>query len=73
MPGPRAQMVRFFLFFTYIWQKNVVKITKVPGAQRDIIWQRITWFVDETLYCIIFNNNSPPSCQILRTKYFKKN
>ena len=28
---PRAQMVRFFLVSTYIWQEDVAKIPKVPG------------------------------------------
>ena len=35
VPGPRAQMVRLF-FFTYIWQEDLAKIPKVPGAQRDV-------------------------------------
>ena len=34
--GPRAQMVRLFLIFTYIWQKDLAKIPKVPGAQRTV-------------------------------------
>ena len=36
MPGPRVQMVRLFLVFTYIWQEDVAKITKVPGATRNV-------------------------------------
>ena len=28
----RAQMVRLFLVFAYIWQKDVAKIFKVPKA-----------------------------------------
>ena len=36
VPGPRAQMVRLFFFFTCIWQEDLVKIPKVPGAQRDV-------------------------------------
>ena len=24
------------IVFTYIWQKDVAKISKVPGAQRDV-------------------------------------
>ena len=35
VPGPRAQMVRLFLIFTYIWQEDLAKILIVPGAQRD--------------------------------------
>ena len=37
VPRPRAQMVRFFLYLTYIWLKDGAKIPKVPGAQRNII------------------------------------
>ena len=36
VPRPRAQMVRLFFFFTYIWQEDLAKIPKVPGAQRDV-------------------------------------
>ena len=36
VPGPRAQMVRLFLIFTYIWQEDLAKIPKVPGAQRNL-------------------------------------
>ena len=36
VPGPRAQMVRHFLIFTYTWQEDVAKIPKVPGAQCDV-------------------------------------
>ena len=28
--------VKTFLIFTYIWQKDVAKMSKVPGAQRDV-------------------------------------
>ena len=34
--GPRAQMVKLFFIFTYIWQEYLAKIPKVPGAQRDV-------------------------------------
>ena len=30
--GPQAEIVRFFLVFTYTWQKDVAKISRVPGA-----------------------------------------
>ena len=36
VPGPRAQMVRLFLVFTYIWQEDVAKIPKVPCVQRKL-------------------------------------
>ena len=36
VPGPHAQMVRLFFFFTYIWQEDLAKIPKVPGAQREV-------------------------------------
>ena len=34
--GPRADMVRLFLVFTKIWQNDVAKIPKEPGAQRNL-------------------------------------
>ena len=36
VPGPPAQMVRLFLVFTYIWQEDVAKIPKVPGAPCNV-------------------------------------
>ena len=36
VPGHRAQMVRLFFFFTYLWQEDLAKIPKVSGAQRDV-------------------------------------
>ena len=38
VPGARAQMVRLFLYLhlQYIWQENLAKIPKVPGAQRNV-------------------------------------
>ena len=39
----------------------------MPGAPRIGNPARsITWLVSVTIYCTIFNNNSPPSCQLLR-------
>ena len=35
MPGTRTQMVRVFLVFTNIWQEDVAKILKVPGATKS--------------------------------------
>ena len=35
--GPRAQIITLlFLVFTNIWQEDVAKIPKVPGAQRYV-------------------------------------
>ena len=60
--GPRAQMVRLFLVFTYIWQKDDAKISKVPRAPRNInTAQAITWLVDVScivLLCSIGFQNS---------------
>ena len=36
VPGPHARMVRLFFIVTYIWQEDLAKIPKVPGAQRDV-------------------------------------
>ena len=35
VPGPRAQ-IGLLLVFTYIWQEDVAKIPKVPGALRSV-------------------------------------
>ena len=44
--GLRTQMVGLCLVLTYTWQKDVVKILKVPGARRDVNPARaITWLV----------------------------
>ena len=46
---------------------------KVPGAQLNVNPARaITWFVDGTIYCTFFNNNSPPPCQFLCNKILLK-
>ena len=34
--GACAQILRRLMVFTYIWQKDVAKISEVPGAQRDV-------------------------------------
>ena len=34
--GTHTQMVRLFLVFTYIWQKDVPKIPEVQRAPRDL-------------------------------------
>ena len=45
VPGARAQTVTF-LVFTCIWQKDVAKIPKVPGAPRNVNPALvITWLV----------------------------
>ena len=57
MPGFRAQMLRLFLVFTYIWQEDVAKIRKVQGTLRKVNPARATtWFVGVTIYCTIFQN-----------------
>ena len=69
--GPRTQMVRLFFVFVYTWQEDVPKFRKVPGAPRNVNSARaITWLVGVVIYSTIFNNNSPPLYQFLRTKYF---
>ena len=51
----RAQMVRLFLVFIYIWQEDVAKIFKVPTAPHNINLARaITWLIGVTINCTIF-------------------
>ena len=62
-------MIRLILVFTYVWQKDVEKITKVPGAPRNVNpAQTITRLEGVTIYCTIFQYNSPPPRQVLRDK-----
>ena len=35
-PRPSALMVELFLVFTNIWQEDVAKIPKGPGAPRNV-------------------------------------
>ena len=36
VPGSCAQILGLLLVFTYIWQEDVAKIVKVPGASRNV-------------------------------------
>ena len=70
--GPHAQIRLFFGLHLYL-AKRYCKNTKVPGAQLNVNPTRaITWFVDVTLYCTFFNNNSPPPHQCLCNKILLK-
>ena len=40
--GLRAQMVKTFLVFTYIWQEDVAKIPEIPRAQDNNILE-VSW------------------------------
>ena len=52
--GLRAQMMRLFLVFTYIWQEDVAKIFKVPRAPHNINLARaITRLIGVTINCAI--------------------
>ena len=76
---PHAQIVRLFLVFTYIWQEDVAKVQKCHGPRARSPTQcksdpAMTWLVDVTIYCTLFNNKSPPPRQFLRDKtLLKKN
>ena len=51
-------MIRFFfrsLLFTSVGQKDVAKISQVPGAPRnDHLARAKLWIVTVTIFCIIF-------------------
>ena len=54
--GPRVQNEdKTILVFTYIWQEDVAKIFKVPGAPRNVnpAWA-IAWLQGVTIFCTIF-------------------
>ena len=59
--GPCAQMVRLYFWSTLVWEGDVAKISKVPGAPRNVNPARaITWKLGLTIYCTVFSNNLPP-------------
>ena len=71
--GFRAQMVRLFLVFTYIWQEDVAKIFKVPRAPHNINLDRaITWLIGVTINCAIFKQQSTCTPPVLRDKILLK-
>ena len=56
--GPAILKARLFLVFTYIWQEDLAKISKVPGTPCNVNpAQLITWLVSVTIYCTIFNDD----------------
>ena len=63
-----------FLVFTYIWQKDVAEISKVPGAPRNVNAARaITQSVGITIYCTIFKLQSTSTVPVLsRQNTFEK-
>ena len=64
-------MVRLYFWSilnTYVWQEDIAKIFKVPGAPRNVNPARaITWQLSVTIYCTVFRNNSPPSTSLVFT------
>ena len=52
--GPRAQIMKLFLVFTYIWQKDVAKISKMPRTPCNVDAARqLHAIVSVTIYCNI--------------------
>ena len=65
--APLSDGKTFFMVFTYIWEEDVAKISKLPRPPRNINLARSkTWLVSVTNYCTIFNSNSPPSLNVAR-------
>ena len=65
VPGaPRSDKTFFGLHLDLAG--NYCENPKVPGAQLNVNPGRaITWFVNVTIYCTFFNNNSTPPRQFL--------
>ena len=66
-------MVRHFLVFTYIWQEDFAKISKVPDVPRNVNLARsITWLVSVSIYCPICLKQftSTQSCTVSRPGLF---
>ena len=52
----KGPVLRWKDFFCYIWQVDVAKCSKVPGAPRNVNQARvITWLVGVTNYCTTFH------------------
>ena len=69
----RAQLERLFLLFTCIWQEDVSKIPKMPGAPRNVYPAReITCLLVVTIYGTFFDYNSHPPYQFLCDKILLK-
>ena len=67
-------MMRAFLFFTYIWQKDATIIPKYQGPAQCKSDPKKTWLTGVTIYCAVSNNNSLPLRQFLHDKIaLKKN
>ena len=49
---PRAQMVKLFLVFTYIWQEDFVINRKVPGTSCNVnpAWNKMISYRNHLLY-----------------------
>ena len=74
MPGAPLSNGKTFFVFTYIWKEDVLKISAVHRAPRNVslAWSK-TWLASLTIYCVpFFNNNSPPPCQFLRDNILLK-
>ena len=68
--APRSD-VEPFLVFTYIWLKDVEKISKKLSAPHNVNPARaITWLVGVTIYSIVplLNNNPSTPLQFFRGK-----
>ena len=66
-------MVRLLLVFTYIWQEDVAKISKVPGAPRNENPARaITWLVGVSNCCTIFQQQLTSTSPVFAHKNLKK-
>ena len=61
---------RFFLVFTYIWQEDLAKISKVLGAPRNVNLARSkTWLVSVTIYCTIFQSQFTSTLPVFTRRY----
>ena len=71
--GSRAPMVRHFLVFMCIRQNDIAKISKVPGASRNVNSARaITWLVVVTTMVHFWITVHLHLASFYATKYFRK-
>ena len=66
----RSDSKFFFVLYLYLAERCCKNSQTARGLASYKSGPGIVWFVSATIYCIIFNNNSPTPRQFLRTKYF---
>ena len=73
--APRSNRNIFFGLHLYLAERCCKNLQSARGLAQCKSGPAITWLVDVTIYCTIFQKQfsiSPPTSPVLRAKYFKK-